>query len=166
VEGALGFLISVKDPYAWVVSVARFYRWTDSVSVLDPGLLDRLVQQCHAFNECYASWLALAREKPERCHIVRYEDLLERPGAILDEVDVKFSVLRRADAQLHLPDQAEKVWWDHHQPARTRIRFDRTYYTHQRYLDRLSPPLRAAVTDTIDWDLIAPLRYAPLGTGP
>src|SRR5215213_514628 len=31
-EGALGFLVSIKDPYAWVVSIARYERWTDGSS--------------------------------------------------------------------------------------------------------------------------------------
>lgn len=165
VGGALGFLISVKDPYAWTVSVARFYCWTDSVSVLGPHLLDRLVAQCNVFNACYASWLALAGERPERCCVVRHEDLLLRPEAILDEVDLRFSLRRRAEAQLHLPDEADKVWWDQHKAVHTGIRFDRTYYVDKRYLDRLSPALRAAVTATIDWGQIAPLGYAPLGDG-
>lgn len=161
-EGALGFLISIKDPYSWIVSVARYYEWTDRVSILGPHLSHALTTQCRIYNGCYQAWLDLVKFNPQRCSVIRYEDLYADPARILDDIDAKFSLRRSDEASLHLQDEADMVWWDQHAAQRTGIRFDRAYYDQKRYLSRLSPAIRNVVTRTIDWDLVAPLGYEPI----
>ncbi|HWK88477.1 MAG TPA: hypothetical protein VNP72_00730, partial [Longimicrobium sp.] len=70
-QGRLGFVISVKDPYAWLVSMARYCHHTDRASPLGTHLDGWAERQCRVFNDCYAAWRALARECPERCQVVR-----------------------------------------------------------------------------------------------
>ena len=159
-KGGLGFLISIKDPYAWMVSVAKFLCWTNG-GPLGPHLLGGVSTQCETFNSCYAAWLALAAGNPDRTCIVRHEDLLADPASILGEIESKFALRRSTKELLDLRDEADKVWWDQHKAMATGRRFDRSYYTEKRYLARLSRPLLDAITTKIDWDLIAPLGYTP-----
>jgi len=164
-EGALGYLISIKDPYAWAVSVARYHAWTDRVSPLGPRFVSPLTAQCQTFNQCYRAWLDIARARPERCHVARYEDLFQDPAEVLRQIDAKFSLRRRTETLLDLQEEADMVWWDQIAPQPTGVRFDRQYYDEKRYLKRLSPPALDAVTKTIDWDLIEPLGYRPVAGG-
>lgn len=164
-QGALGFLISIKDPYAWVVSIARYQGWTSWYARAQPlggHLADPFARLCAGYNACYAAWLALARQCPGRCHVVRHEDLLENPAGALDEMDAKFALRRNGGALVDLPTEAELAVWDLDATATTPVPFDRSYYTERRYLARLAPPLVDAVTRSIDWELIAPLGYAPV----
>jgi len=44
--------------------------------------------------------------------------------------------------------------WDHLHEQQVGSPFDRAYYVEKKYLRRLSPEVRDAVTRTIDWPLI------------
>lgn len=165
-EGTLGFLISIKDPYAWAVSVARFWGWTNRTAPLGERLRGQIAGQCEAFNGCYAAWLDLARREPARCLLVRHEELVAEPARVLDAIDAKFALRRRGDAVVDLTDEADQVWWDQHEAVRTGIRFDRHYYFEKRYLQRLTPAMLETIAGTIDWELVAPLGYAPVETAP
>jgi hypothetical protein len=163
-RNALGFLVSIKDPYAWVVSVARYEGWTSWTSREEPlagHLADAFARLCAGYNACYAAWLALAARIPERCQVVRYEDVLADPAGTLGELDARFGLRRAGDALVDLPTEAELAVWDLDDARPTPIPFDRSYYRDRRYLARLPPPLADAVTRSIDWELVAPLGYAP-----
>jgi hypothetical protein len=62
--GALRYLVSIKDPYAWAASIARMHP------------IRRIEHACHDFNTRYAAWLALPSVE-----VIRYEDLVNAmPG--------------------------------------------------------------------------------------
>jgi hypothetical protein len=163
-QGSLGFLVSIKDPYAWVVSMARFEGWTLHPGSTSPDPVeDRVAGLCAGFNACYAAWLALARDYGERCHVVCYEELLADPGRMLCRLDTRFGLRRAGEALVDLPTHAGAAIWDLDPPVITGYSFNRAYYEQKRYFQHLPPPLVDVVTRSIDWELIAPLGYAPHG---
>lgn len=160
-EGRLGFVLSIKDPYAWVLSAARYRGWTDRASPLGVHLAGVVAGQCAGFNASYATWLALAGREPERWQVVRYEDLVADPAATLGALDARFGLRRGSGALVDLGTEADAAGWDHDPPRTVPVPFDRAYYLEKRYLARLPPPLRDVVTRSIDWELVAPLGYLP-----
>lgn len=163
-RGELGFLVSVKDPYAWAVSMSRYLVWTDWWSreaPLGADLAGAVARECETFNRCYGAWLALAERSGPRCLVVRHEALLADPAAILAELDARFGLRRATGALVDVATETGAAVWDLAPPETTPVRFDRAYYLEKRYLARLSPPVREAVTRGIDWALLAPLGYAP-----
>jgi hypothetical protein len=61
---SLRYLVSIKDPYAWAVSISR----------MRP--IRRLEDACRDFNTRYAAWLALPSAE-----VIRYEELIDAmPG--------------------------------------------------------------------------------------
>jgi hypothetical protein len=162
-NGSLGFIISIKDPYAWAVSVAMFLCWIGRKAQLGPAFAPQLAAACRELNLRYAEWLRLARQHPARCHVVRYEDLLADPDGVLGELDVKFGLQRSTTTLVNVTGEAFAVGWDQHRSKDGPAVFDRGYYVEKRYLARLSPQALDVVTRTIDWDLLAPLGYTPSG---
>lgn len=160
-EGSLRFLVSIKDPYAWVVSIARYEGWTDRGSPLGVYLAGAVAHQCAGFNACYAAWLALERQSPEHWHLVRHEDLLADPDRTLRELEAKFALRRCGQAHVDLPTEADAAIWDHDALQSTGVPFDRAYYLDKRYFARLPPLLVDVITRSIDWQLLGPLGYAP-----
>lgn len=156
-NGALGFVISIKDPYAWIPSLARYHSWIpwNRTSVVGPELAPGVVEACREFNTVYAAWLAL-----ERRHIVRHEDLVADPEQTLRGLDAAFD-LKRTKPVVRIETEAYALDWDHVGEKRSGSVFDREYYLGKKYLARLSPEVRDAVTDTVNWELLNGLGYAP-----
>lgn len=150
-SGALGFVVSIKDPYAWVSSIARYLSWIpwhDRTSILGPEFVERISAACTEFNTVYSSWLAVPGAE-----VVRHEELLTDPEAMLRRLETRFGLQRRAPFH-DVTWEAFALDWDHLRERRTISRFDRKYYVEKKYLRRLSPEIRDAVTKTIDWPLI------------
>lgn len=155
--GSLGFLISIKNPYAWIVSMTRIHRrWADGEGTLLPHCIDDVADACHSFNERYAAWLVL---KPRA--VVRHEDLVVNPLRVLRELESRFS-LPPTDVQVVPLGRVLPAHWDY-SPIDVELKtFDVDYHTERRYLARLPETHRQVITDTIDWKLFAPLGYEPL----
>ncbi len=164
---AAGFLISIKDPYAWVPSVARYFgwiSWTGRKTVLGSALVPRITEVCAGFNTSYASWLALARERPERCQLIRHEDLLVDSDATLCTLEARFGLRRSTATLVDPPFESYPLDWDQNAERPGGVKFDKSYYLEKRYLTRLSPQVRDAITKTIDWELLACAGYASLSS--
>lgn len=170
---SLGFLISIKDPYSWLVSVARYLGWALGRSrVPFSGALDRaripsgayeyLEQECHKFNRNYTAWFDWAAKYPLQTLIVRYEDLLSCREDVLKHVEEKFD-LRRGPEPIIMP-QAEVLppEWDHSTIPLGSRPFDSGYYTERRYLGHLPDGLHNMLTTTIDWGLMRTVGYFPV----
>ena len=67
--GSLRFVISIKNPYAWALSFARYSGWDGRRRVRRFGA--PLADACVAFNRRYAAWRAFAEERPAHVHFVR-----------------------------------------------------------------------------------------------
>jgi hypothetical protein len=159
--GEIGFLVSLKDPYAWARSVSTYLGLTRRPAEQRPRLLE---QECGRFNLVYRAWLGLARERPS-C-LVRHEDLVRDPEAVLDAVGRRFDLRRKGSLLIDSRASMSKQFWDDIPITTTGTPFDRGYYRERRYLDELPDADREVVTAAIDWALLEPFGYAPLPSRP
>ncbi len=161
-HGRFGFLISVKDPYAWAVSIGKFYSRfpTTSQDVSDDRqAAEWLGKQCHYYNHCYRRWLDCYHANEACSMIVRIEDLLaDTPGlvrALCSHFDVS-----QAHARVLLPwKTVGPTQWDHVPSVAGVWYFKPENYQDKRYMNRLTPRLRDVVENEIDWELTAALGY-------
>jgi|SRR5579872_1773836 len=179
-NGELRYLISIKDPYAWGASVAAYDHYLprglprakpipDIIPqagvalfrrVNDAWACFRLRQACLRFNERYRAWFGLCERFEDRCHVVRHEDLLNDPRAVLYEVAKRFQI-RGQSPQFHdCPYGIRWTAWDDTRPTLDTSIFDAGYYRELRYMDSLTPGMHEIISTTIDWELVRPLGYA------
>jgi hypothetical protein len=163
----VGFVISIKEPIAWAVSLAKYSGWlvwVDGELRMHSRFAANLKAACEAFNANYRAWLALHARFGERSLIVRHEDLLDRAPDVLEAIVERFD-LERAPGGWRFPEGATVAAdWDHCAPAMYGVRFDPGFYRRRDYLRRLSPPLLEIVRETIDWDLMAMFGYSVVGS--
>ncbi len=160
--GSLHFLISIKDPYAWIVSVAKFQQWIHrDGEPLHEWDHPRIRECCLRFNANYAAWRSLTNSNPAAGHWIRIEDLLVDAQAVFGVLERDLG-WQRNGAFVTIPEVVEPTIWDHLPVLRTGRPFDASYYSERRYLEQLSPAQRKLITQTIDWAAIAPWGYVPL----
>ncbi|HEX3961172.1 MAG TPA: sulfotransferase [Trebonia sp.] len=154
--GKLGFVVSVKHPYAWLASVRRF-------ALLDPqSPAPGAHAACERFNANYRSWLALRAEHGERVVVVRYEELLADPSASLAGIARRFGLERQTTGAIELPANVVVPTRCDHMPTRTApVPFDRAYYLRRDYLADLSDADKDTMRARIDWAQLAPYGYQP-----
>lgn len=177
----LGFIISIKDPYAWAASISAYNGWLPhglpraptprsmsawkmkiAAKVKEIWALRYLSAACQEFNRKYWSWHALHEQFKTRSSIVRYEDLLSDPPCVLRSIADKHG-LELTPAQILTPSETV-LWaeWDHLPPPASHERFDASYYHEKKYLERLTPAMRDMITESIDWTLLSKFQYHPL----
>lgn len=161
-DGALGFLISIKNPYAWAVSLARFLGWAAKRRPLPESCASDLEEACRLFNARYAAWFALVDENPASSLLVRHEDLLQDPEGTLREIDRLFG-LRHPTPYRPVEGVVGAAIWDHLPTPVRLMEFDRQHYGSAEYLGALPPLHRRIVRETIDWELLRRCGYRPLG---
>jgi hypothetical protein len=158
-SGRLGFLISIKSPYAWAVSLARYEAWTDRPPVGDGiACLPRLRDACRRFNDNYAAWLNLHDAHQDRTSIVRYEDLATDPSAVYERLS-RHHGWPPAEGRLALP--ARKVLptiWDDDPTVEGRVPFHASGLASY---DPSSLPeeFRDVISQAIDWELMRRFGY-------
>jgi glycosyltransferase involved in cell wall biosynthesis len=156
--GHLRFAVSIKNPYAWIVSLRRIEHWPvgdDATSV---------AMACRRFNRRYREWLGLESTYPGRVRIVRYEGLLANFPATMDAFVGWLGVAGPAGDWTRPQEPLVPTHWDHLPTRPDRgILFDPTYYLDHRYLDELSAKTRSVIRAEIDWDLLLGLGYRPKG---
>jgi len=138
-----GFLISIRDPYGWALSYARWKKHKEMSPVWFEGA-------CDYWNHLYRSYLGIPDEKRV---MVRQEAVMTEPVAVLERIAEQFG----------LPVVGELSGVDRvvHPHERVGAKpFDSRYYLERRYLDELPQNCIHAVTDTIDWGLLTPF-YEP-----
>ena len=178
-SGGLGYLLSIKDPYAWAVSIAVAHhylpRGLPRAKAL-PRFLPRsatpffrtvnevwasfwLQRACLQFNDRYRAWFALREQFPDRCLVVRYEDLIGDPQRVVSTLAEKFAIPERAAEFRDYRDTIRWTEWDHVPPTLAASPFDADYYRDGRYDDDLTPAMREVIGRTIDWELVRPFGY-------
>ncbi len=159
-DGTLGFLISIKDPYAWILSVAVWEKRIAADATLGPDTAAYVVARCRSFNDRYRTWLELSGRHPSRSQIVRHEELVAGPERVLEAIAGRFGLQRSTPSFVDETAQTEPVLWDHDPSTNKGVELDRSYYLEERYLDRLSAAASRAVTATIDWELMRSFGYS------
>jgi hypothetical protein len=113
VARSLGFIVSIKDPYAWMVSLARYAGWTNRALPPGGGERARVRRVQHLLRR-------VARAGAAQPGAVRYEELLADLARTLHELDAKFALRRGSDTVLDLRTEADAAVWDHAPMRRTR----------------------------------------------
>jgi hypothetical protein len=138
-EKRLGFIISLKHPHPWVVSLAKYNARNvqhEGRLQMNPGCVNLLEEACRNYNLRHRAWLDLHLANPGRSFLVHYERLLKNPNQELLNLE-KFFRLRRRYWKLKLPKQSvAPTHWDQHSPNLEQEKFNSTFYRKQQYLDR------------------------------
>jgi hypothetical protein len=161
----VGNLVSVKDPYAWLVSICRFEHG---------GRYDQAPGLVAGLNDLYAAWLGLPRLR-----VVRYEWLLLDLAGELGALGRQFGLRRRGDGFVDEPrvvrpgehaGRAGFLWglrrrgfvaWPGEDVGPEALFGRRDWYLERRYMAVLPVAARDAVTDGVDWDLFGRMGYEP-----
>jgi hypothetical protein len=157
-RGEIGFLISVRDPYAWIESLARSQGWRrrgDSI----PGTCAQLVEhECRVFNQRYKAWLDLHARLQSQSSVVRFEDLLRESKTILSRIAAHWRLEMSPDRVMEPPGPVWPAWWDH-----TPVQYGSEPFHRERRLNEnpacLPVELKDVVARTIDWELFQPFGY-------
>jgi len=159
-DGRIGWIISVRHPHSWAVSLARFLGWS-SRRLIPEERSDDLRAACLRFNENHRAWCALADAEPARTMFVRHEDLVRDAVTTVQQVASHFA-LSPSETYTPIDRVMEPALWDHTgMPARL-LSYDRDYYAGGDHLSTLTPSLRRLITGTIDWDLLRRFGYEPI----
>lgn len=145
VEGAHGYLIVTKGPFAWVASMRRYSRAPTT----------ELYSLCSMWNE-YAR--AIIDFDGPRCARIDYLEALRREAELGPYLARVWGLAAPGPTQV----EAHTYWrnGDDTPPGeRTRAEiFDRSYYLGRRYLEELGPADVDGISRLIDWDLSVKLR--------
>lgn len=182
-RGELGFVLSVKDPYAWAASLCKYFhllprglpRARPGASVacgppripawirqLEEATCEKLSAACHASNGKHRAWLEYLEGSPSRSTIVKFEDLLARPAAILDKIQRQHFLEQGGPRIETIPRSVFSAGWDHLEAPLLEKAFDGDYYREQRYLEALTPAMVDTITKSIDWSLMSSFDYKPV----
>ncbi len=160
----LRFIVSVKHPYAWAVSLARYSRWLDARNAEGETTLgiahrNSLEAACRLYNERHLAWLRLREAAPTRTIVLRYEKLLEAPGAILNILARKFKLASSSSNPILIRNRTAPTHWDHYPVNFEQACFNPKPYRDRSYRTSLSEEMWTVVRETIDWSLAAEFGY-------
>ncbi len=155
----LGFLISIKSPYAWAVSLARYEGWSDRPPWgSGRACVPRLRDACRLFNLNYAAWLELHDAQPDQTSIIRYEDLAIDPSGVFERLGRQHG-WPRAEGRLALPTgEVPPTTWDD-DPTVERPRPFQGHGPASSDPASLPAAFRDLISDTIDWGLMRRFGY-------
>lgn len=146
--GKIVYVVSVKDPRAWVVSIGKFERKMDADE-------DYWITRCHAYSHLYSNWLKLREQFA--VEVVRYESLLVAEELVCNKIANSFGLVRK-NTEWESVVNACGCARDGYLPM-TRRKFDSSFYTARRYLAHVTPAMRVGLERGIDWELTARLGY-------
>ncbi len=154
VHGDLRFVISIRDPYAWAVSLGWFLGWAPRGEMLSDERAGDLRDACAQFNRRYAAWLAFAEASPSRAFFVSYEELLRDPQTVCDRFARAAGLTRRSPTWRHQEETVLPAMWDNDPVPRTGVKFDLVNTQEQARSTFLSVDCHDAVAETIDWGVV------------
>jgi hypothetical protein len=160
--GELGYVLSVKHPCAWAVSIAKYYGWASWVNG-QVRMHDRFGAQleaaCRDFNLRHRAWVEHQRRLRARCLIVRHEKLLENPANMVRLLRSTFGLQPAREVMILPGGPVMSSDWDHCRPEIYPVQFDANSCRPKEVLSALSPSLWKIVDRSIDWNLAADFGY-------
>lgn len=149
--GHIKLLISIKNPYAWVVS---FSKWTlkhqvftdEGVTPLSDVSTDTIKRWCNSYNYLYKHWIDL----PYEHHVMRYEDLVRNCKLALDKIRDRWKLRYKS-----CPSDLDFIVRPG-QEVSYKL-FDPTYYYENRYMLELSDEQIETIKNSIDWHFFSGL---------
>jgi hypothetical protein len=162
-EDGIRIAVSIRDPYEWARSMLLYQGWMRRrVAVLDPDRLAPVVSSlCDRFNSCYSAWLTLVAAQSDQSAVVRYEELTGDLDPLVERLARTFGLTGPRRTGACLPHLLGPARWDDDGTVEVGIDFEEVSRSRRR-LTPLPRRLVEVVTERIDWQLVAPYRYAPL----
>jgi Glycosyl hydrolase family 76 len=154
-EGRFGFLVSLRDPYAWAAGVLRYYGWAPHLDVATGRLAEWLGLACAELNHHCRTWLRLEAARPVPLQVIRLEDLRNDAPGVLDGIASLLELVRPVGGYRLATGEVLPPAWDDEAIVECAGRFD------PRRTPVLPPLLEETVTASIDWEMLAPFGYAP-----
>lgn len=166
----MGFLLSVKDPYAWVASLIVYRGWyrrryrtiapTLFARLLRPTLERRLRAACGDFNVAMAAWLALRDRFPSRTAVVRAEDLATSPGAVLQTLREQFDLAWRRPEPQPISGSVAPALWDDEEMREETPDVGRRRQMDKSSIQPMADLIDRVVAEEIDWRTMETLGYS------
>lgn len=160
-NGTLGFLVTIKDPYAWIVSAARFKGWVHGDEPLQEWSMEFMREACLGYNRNYRAWFPFVQERHAQARIIRYEDLLTDPEQAMAEIAGQFG-WQRSGVFETIPAVVEPTQWDHLPVVEAPDAFQPAYYANNDYLQQLPETHLRVINDLMDWDQLRKYGYKRL----
>jgi hypothetical protein len=160
---SLGFVISIKNPYAWAASLAKYCGWlsrSHNRIQMRACFAAPLAEACDRFNARYRAWLLHHARHEARSMILRHEDLIENSGVAAEALMAKFGLELIAE-KIVLPSGAvAPTHWDHSPQQTHPGKFDAEFYRSGQYATWLDSRLWDVVQERIDWHIAAEFGYS------
>jgi hypothetical protein len=151
----LHYIINIKHPYAYVVSVNRWRRHGLRGFQRPPAGLDlqpdAVRRECAAFNLAYRSYHTLIQAG--RGLLIRYEDVLAGALPFVALMRDRFNLIPKHS---ELVDVSEIVAPD---IGVSTLPFYKPYYLSRAYLADLNQEMISLIDSAIDWDLMQHFSY-------
>lgn len=160
----LHYLISIKEPYAWVGSRLKYglqnIRPSNPEYNVPPAELTR--RRCREYNLLYRSYLGFSQRFPKQSTIVPYDSLLSDPTGFLSDIGKRLELNPVSEIFSGIENAAFPTIWDQDKSLRSVSGkpFDPDYYLKRKYLGCMDPEVIAALESEIDWELMKHFGYA------
>jgi len=148
--GELRYIVTVKNPYAWWDSYARF------TETKRPDLAMTPEEGVGLWNSLHLNWLSLTRRP--LAVMVRYEDLLLDLGSTLDRIAGSLRLAKGGgyvDAKVRMARRSDLSWG----MGQTNKPFDPSYYTDKKYLARFDGKMLDLFRKRLSAPLVQALCY-------
>jgi hypothetical protein len=133
----LKYLISTKDPHAYIVSFKKFR------ARKQPWDEKKVKAWLNGYLESHKQWNKLYQDYPDQCCLIKYEDLLSDKDVVLKSIQTKFGLVQKHDKLLN-EERICRASTDHGLMY-NKSKFDPSYYLDKRYLDDMPENIRELV---------------------
>ena len=135
----LNYLISVKNPHAYVVSYKRFR------AKKQPWRESQVKQWVQLYLRLYTQWRQLYDQQPDRCFMIDYDQLILRRDTVLQSIQTKFELVQKHD---NFRDETRVVNAStDHGLIIARDSFNIKYYQDREYMNELPNNINSLITD-------------------
>lgn len=154
--GDLGFVISMKEPFSWLVSYHRYSE--GKLKHLDPSARIEFGElffrkALEMWSRSLSSWVAFSRTCPDRVVWIPYDAYLKDPGSYLEVIRDRFGLKQKADELVCEDNRVTRRGIDSQRGEDVFIKgkhFDPSYYQQARWRDAYSPDLWGVVCRILD----------------
>lgn len=151
---SINFTINVRSPLSWSLGFLKHRkRLGDKIKLKNPG---PHVEQLNKVMPVLRNWRALAEKRPEAVCIIRFEDLVADYLPVMQELAGKLG-LNPKGGEFH--DVTQEVLSGGRVSKAQYGR--RTYHVAEEWKKELTPAVRKAIVDTVDWELMSFFGYLP-----
>ncbi len=153
----LHFLISVKNPYAWINSMFKFHhlkihtkknRWMAAYSKF-------IIQLCTEYNVLYKSYWEHFQQFPQQTSIIEYDELLANPHNLLQQLQQQLQLVPSSPKYTTTLPVSLPTDWDNFESIKQsgKNEFNKEFYFQHKYFDELNTEVITIMNNEIDWNI-------------